>query len=452
MALSNLVNWEVRTTGNDTNGGGFHIGASGTDWSQQTSPQYSVTDGVTAGTTTITSVSASFGTDVVGNIIYVSGGTGSITGAWYEIISRTNSTTIVVDRSTGLSVGTGATLKIGGALLTPQQGLTNLTADQVLWIKTGTYTITSALTMSVSASNLATRVFGYGTSRGDTGMATISQTAAAKGILANQNGFQFSNLILDGTSTGTLGFDASSASFGGISNCTIKNWTAGGLSMGGNYFATNVEVASTTGATACINANGQKFSYCYIHNNSVGINDGSSTYDHCIISNNTGYGISSNGFIQLTNCLCYGNTGDGITLQSIYSPVLGTTIKNNIFAKNGGYGINGSGGAQPSLTKFPNIDYNGFWSNTSGAMNNISNYGNSVLITGSSPTNDPFVNDGSGNFALNSTAGAGALLQNAGFPGSVIGLGTTVGYEDIGPFRHQDPSGGGNTYIFPQFD
>ena len=78
-----------------------------------------VTDGVTNGTATITSATASFGTDVVGNLVYVQGGTGSVAANWYEIISRTNATTIVVDRTTGLTAGTGVTLNIGGTLATP---------------------------------------------------------------------------------------------------------------------------------------------------------------------------------------------------------------------------------------------------------------------------------------------------------------------------------------------
>ena len=90
MALSASTILEVRSTGSDTNSFGFVTGASGTDWSQQDAAQYSVTDGVTAGTTTITSASANFGTDVVGNLIYVQGGTAPVTAGWDQITVRTN--------------------------------------------------------------------------------------------------------------------------------------------------------------------------------------------------------------------------------------------------------------------------------------------------------------------------------------------------------------------------
>ena len=76
MALSASTQIEIRSGGSDTNGGGYVSG--GTDWSLFDSPQYSVTTGTTFGTTTINSSTANFGTDVVGNLISVSGGTGSI--------------------------------------------------------------------------------------------------------------------------------------------------------------------------------------------------------------------------------------------------------------------------------------------------------------------------------------------------------------------------------------
>jgi hypothetical protein len=44
MALSSATVLEVRTTGVDTNGGGFVTGATGTDFSQQNAAQYSGTN------------------------------------------------------------------------------------------------------------------------------------------------------------------------------------------------------------------------------------------------------------------------------------------------------------------------------------------------------------------------------------------------------------------------
>src|SRR5438034_4707876 len=106
MVLAQSTVWEVRTAGSDTNGGGY-TGSSGFDYSQQNSKNVatglddSTTDAVTAATTTVTSATANFSSSIVGNIIYLSGGTGSLTGAWYQAATRVNSTTITVDRAPG---------------------------------------------------------------------------------------------------------------------------------------------------------------------------------------------------------------------------------------------------------------------------------------------------------------------------------------------------------------
>ena len=146
MALSANTVLEVRLTGSDTNGGGFVTGAAGTDWSQQDSPQYSVTDGVATGNTVVSSASAAFGTDVVGNLVYLQGGTGSLVAGWYQITARTSGN-ITLDRN--VAAGTGITLKIGGALASPGQAGAIATVSGIrTYIKynASPYVATSALT------------------------------------------------------------------------------------------------------------------------------------------------------------------------------------------------------------------------------------------------------------------------------------------------------------------
>jgi hypothetical protein len=117
MALSAQTAWEVRpTNGSDTNGGGFVAGSTGTDWSTQNAAQYAKTDIVTNGTTTITSATSNWGTDVVGNIIYIAGGTGSLAGVWRQIVTRVSASNLTLDASTGLAASTGCTGNVGGAL------------------------------------------------------------------------------------------------------------------------------------------------------------------------------------------------------------------------------------------------------------------------------------------------------------------------------------------------
>src|SRR3990167_5004487 len=87
MALPATTVWEVRTDGNDANGGGFVTGGAGTDRSQQAAAQIAYTDLVIGGTTTeLTSAAFPFSAAEVGNILNVTGGTGFTTG-WYQVVS-----------------------------------------------------------------------------------------------------------------------------------------------------------------------------------------------------------------------------------------------------------------------------------------------------------------------------------------------------------------------------
>jgi hypothetical protein len=210
MALSANTVWEVRSaTGSDTNGGGWVVGSTGTDLSQSDSPTYSVTDAVTAGTTTITSATANFGTNVVGNILYIQGGTASITAGWYQITVRTNSTTITVDRSTGLTAGTGATLKIGGALATLGTLNSVMIASNLAYIKgtgfTSTATLTWSITVAPTGATAYTRLVGYTTTRGDAGrcLLTLQTNTGLTGMSLTGNGISLENFSVDCGSLGT---------------------------------------------------------------------------------------------------------------------------------------------------------------------------------------------------------------------------------------------------------
>ena len=253
MAISSLSVFEVRTTGSDTNGGGFVTGSSGTDWSQQNAAQYSVTDAVTAVSTTVTSATASFGTDVVGNLCYIAGGTGSLTGAWYQVATRVNSTTITVDRN--LVVGTGATLKIGGALLTIQTAINaafitsgSRAADCVIYVKAGTYASTVALTTagSISPSGYSNRILGYNSTRddnptpqsGNQPVFAVGSGAGVNGLNLSTSGFIFANLTFDGTvSSGAQGVKGINitAQYNSVRNCKILNFSAEGYITNSQY-------------------------------------------------------------------------------------------------------------------------------------------------------------------------------------------------------------------------
>lgn len=440
MALSANTVIELRTTGLDTNSGGYVTGSSGTDFSRQSSPQYSVTDGVTAGTTAVVSATANFGTDVVGNLIYITGGTGSVATNWYQIISRTNATTIVVDRSTGLTAGTGATLHIGGAMLTP--GIVStmpLLAANVVYIQTGTYSITSASTNIAGGclSPTFTGVIweGYAVTRGDLGTpplfqasgistATIFTTAASSDHIIR-------NVKIDGASlTAIKGFAPSRSK---LYLCTAINCTAGGFAPASTFAYLTRCAATGCSTVAAFTGVGTCFACDAYSNTITGFSAGgaASAFLFCKSYNNSGAttaGFTTNGQsgVIFSNCTAYNNGQDGYLSNGS-----GTDCFNSIAETNGRYGFNLSGGISSLINC-------AVYNNTTANLNFTSTTKNQYnLVTGTSTF---FTNAAGGDFSLNNVTGGGAAARAQGLPGPCPD-GTTTGYIDIGTAQHKDAGG-----------
>ncbi len=469
MALSLNTVFEVRgASGNDTNGGGFVTGAAGSDYSQQGAKNSgandkSVTDGVTAGSTTVTSATANFGTTIVGNIIYISGGTGSITGGWYQVTARGSSSSITVDRSTGLTAGTGVTLNIGGALATIQQALTNMTVQGMTTaVKAdGTYSISTGLTNGAGGATTRTWIYGYTTARGDGGKVTIQASAAITMLTQSQQGWVWENFIFDGNSaTATNGINHSNSNGAtALINCVLKNFSGYGWNANTNssvVFATMDRVEVTgCGGTAGINAStcNLTMSRCYIHGNTVPgviVASGGPAFNNgvflsCIFANNSG--ATSDGLLinnvpnVIRGCVFYNNGRDGLRLaMSGRSQAMGV-VDNNIFSTNGAYGFNMSSGGSATIV-FDTICNNAYYNNTTNPRNNFVAEAGAVTLTA-----DPFTSAGT-DFTLNNTAGGGHACKAAGVPGA-LPTATGSGYADIGVYRHQDPAGGGSLLVHP---
>lgn len=424
MALSAAIAWEIRTTGAATNGGGFKAGASGTDWSQQDTAQYAVTDGVTAGTTTITSATASFGTDVVGNVIYVAGGTGSVAGNWYEITARASATSITVDRSTGLTAGTGVTLNIGGAVdsieTLPDIGV----ADNTYWIKSGTYTIGSAVNIKGGSAATRTRIYGYTSTRGDESTRPILRTSGATACFTTRTSssgereFVICGIDFDGNGAGTTALANSTTTSGSawyLRRCTIRNFTGTQgvlLPYGGHLESCKVTgnaigVSATTGDLYILNslvADNSGNGVAYTASGAQMILRGS-----VFARNNNG---ASGRCITAVNCAFVDNAADGID-ASTNAAAAGQWpyLLNNIFYGNGAWG-NGMGSSQAALyTAAGSVRNNAFGSNTSGDYNATTTSYDDITLTA-----DPFTNQAADDYSLNSTSGGGALLKATGYP------------------------------------
>jgi hypothetical protein len=142
--------------------------------------------------------------------------------------------------------------------------------------------------------------------------------------------------------------------------------------------------------------------------------------------------------IVVTGNLIYGHNSDGLFFSDIRS--FGKAIvQSNIIAKNGGWGINV---AVAGTSNFPNfVSRNFFYGNTSGVISNSYAIDSTNITVSVNPFNGNETNllaDTDYDFSLNSATTGGALIRNAGAPGSIASMPTAVGYRDGGPLNHQE--------------
>lgn len=446
-ALPLGVNWEVRTTGSDTNGGGFVSGASGTDFSQQDAAQQAYTDLVIGGTTTqLTSVLHPFGATAPGNIINVTGGAGCTTGR-YQVVSVVG-ITATMDRSVGTGAST-CTGNLGGGLATIATAITSMVAGNTVWVKSGTYTQTTAHTIALS-----THWEGYQTTHGDFGTAPLITTATNSTILltVSNGGAGTSTWLalwnLNFSNTAAVRAAGLTASTNVNNSVTINGATFDGFTTAintsndvGSLTLTGAEVKNSTGAGITLDSAVAHFacSGCWIHNNTTAGLTGNSpsiSFLNSIFSVNAS-GISVGAVsLSLVSCAFVSNTGSAIVAPTggAGSSGYGVQVSNSIFFGNGAVALNFDNGANNVFAAI-NGRNNAYGSNTGG------NFSAHVLFPGSpgdiTLTANPFTS--ATNFALNNTAGGGALLRARGWPGTFPG-GLTVSTMNVGPVQSSGAS------------
>jgi hypothetical protein len=464
--------WEVRpTVGSDTNGGGFDSTAAGTDYSKQNSKNtsgnnISTTDltTTTTGSFTCTSATASFTSAITGNFIYLSGGTGgTVTSGWYYA-TYASSTTITLDRSPG-AAATLVTMNIGGALATISQAYTNSYPSAIVWVKaTGTYTATSALTItlqSYSSPMVPFSIIGYTTTRGDGGQFTWTTSTNSIDLVDFSSGSTSAiNVLLQninftttaGTKADCLCSKSSSVNSVMVSviNCTITGFVVGveGNSQVDGAFEGLFLINSRV--TGCSSHGVRNGAHTYILGSMIDTNGGDGfngtgqtfpnhltywSFEKSIFYNNTASGInmqtvsdtpnSTQLFVVIiSQCICSTNGTTGARFSNNTDPI--PQISNSIFDANSAYGVDfASSTIFVSALLYNNAFYNNGTAATRGCNAGI---GTITLTT------SPYVTIGS-NFALNTTAGGGALLSGLGWPG-VLNYGGT-GYASVGPLQPQ---------------
>ena len=431
MALASTTGvWEVRTTGSDANGGYYNsakAGVSGSvDFSQQDTAQLSLSDVVTNGTTTVTSVTGGFTAAMVGNGI-------SIVGTVYEITAVASSTSITVDRTT--ATGAGQVGKIGGALASGGNAIGAWVGSNTIYMR-GSFAVTTAtnnvaggcMFNTVSWSSFANRIIGYAVTRGDGGIATIQASGISSATLlrTNQSLIVF-NLKFDAQNLATVyPLWADGSPNLRIENCTIAN----GSSVEGPYTSGNTEYDSCLFYKVGVNLGfviDSVFLYC------PGATVG--TVVDCLVIGSTGTGSNAalTVSVRAKSCTVYGSASHGIYPSQTSVAQCQAIVTDCLVVNCAGYGIFTFGGRSVSYSA-----NNGFYNNASGITDGQTrDFVNNIILSG-----NPFVNPGAtlntladvrAAFALNNMAGAGASARGA----------ARVAYSDLGAVQ----SKGGNVIV-----
>ena len=428
MAIAGTTVWRCRTTGSDTNGGGFNSARGGTDYSQQDSPQ--ATGTASSSGTTLTATTGIFTAAMVGNIV-------SNGSAWYEITAYTSSTVVTLDSA---PTWTSQSIKVGGALATPGLMASLMTVDGMRGtLKAGTYTMTTATPGAGGPVVFPTAVNdivieGFNTTEGDFGTPPVIAVGTSGfnnvNIVKTQSDYNkcqtIRNVKVDGRSdasvTGVVGFylSGSNSTHGNTYGCQAVRCASKGYYLGRSLIST-VDGA-TTGFDSPTSAHG-----CAAKSCTTGFSVFTTSLSHCVAYLGT-TGFSCDNAATLINCTAYKNT-DGFYMLNHNN-----TCINCLSVSNTGIGFRKNDTARINT------------------LVNCATYGNGTQMTSTgfysipsvtALSAAPFVNGDSGDFGLNSSSAAYSQLKAMGTPGTIPGLPSSVGYLDIGAIQHQDAGGGG---------
>ena len=447
------VIWEVTTGGSDTNGCGFEEGASGTDHTYPTSTPVSRTDIVidAVTNTNITSASDNFASDDVGNVINITSGTGFTLGRY--TIDSVAAGVATLDRAVGTVGSTGGNGTDGGSCASLGEVISDFVIDNRVWIKSGTYTITSNST-NVSggkidlnpqaSSERFQRIGGYNSTRGDlTGAFSdianrpviqyqSSLTPSGDMIFTDQSGYVISDLVLDanGETSGDNLFEAGGQTYlvnvkiiGGPINIAFQK------SAAFNVYSTN---SNTFGV---FSSSDNVLNNVYVDNPATyGITLGETgRCFRCIVNEAGTDSFVLDGGIYIY-CTSYNPTSDGYFVDDGGSTVAVSYLISSIAENSGGWGIQCD--TTGDLIQVYNFAFNN--DNTSGDIDTDCTVITEVGTLDTATTS--FFNDAaSEDFSLNNNATGGMLLKDKGYPVSNdMAGGTMETFENVGAVLNGD--------------
>jgi hypothetical protein len=373
----------------------------------------------TAASTTVSSATGGFKKTFVGNTMHPTAltGTGALVG-WYEIVSWTSATSLVLDRTptNGVNNITAGTFYIGGA------GRLNGLADEFgemlpagyrVYVKAGTYVPNAS--MAITSANCTTTNtgwwIGYTTFVGDSPISSTDQPLFAQGANTWTFGANTNAKYIYATGTGSSVWTAAAA--GTYEYCTLRNTSTAAaraaiipstaLVAYCDLVSQNGNAAAPSGSNAAI-----RFYYNYIHDSVNGISGSSSTFTMMgnIFANNSTSGHTNSG-----------TTGICIYLYNTFLGRISTPT---------GIGYNGTGASAPSnrfignnflynatgLLMTTSMDSNiGLYNNFYGNTTDVTNFSKDITDTAVNPS---FTSVGEVSFSNGTITGGTASLTVSG--------------------------------------
>lgn len=445
MTISFSTVWEVRTTGSDSNGGGFVAGASGTDRSQSNTAFVTVDGGTVTGTVQATTTDLLLtGYTVtaadVGNIYQSTGGTAT-TGAYQIMSVNTGTNTWTMDRSMGSSTQT-STGAMGGAFATLAKANSLKVSGNDVWVKAGTYSVNATLTESTGGadgSNI-TKWIGYQTVRGDYGTRPVVQASGTSFDMFNASAdyIWLDNIEFDGNNQSGVAGPKMTGSVCMFRRLVVRNCLSGGIYVAAGRLVMDCEVVSCSGGAGqgggiILASDSATVFRCVVTGCSNGVYTcqfGGGRAIQCLVRTSTAYGFLADfGPSAWFNCTAY-NCGDSGFYVNVAQ---GIDAHNCIAVGCGSVGSNKGFDSQSTTRSF-------FLLNCSGYNNFNGNVGTNVPADSQEGfialSATPFSDAAGGNFGLNNTIGGGRLLRGAGFPaGAWPALATSQSAPDVGAFQ-----------------
>jgi hypothetical protein len=302
--FSQRMVWESQMIQSTSNGGGFcstYTAVGGVDYSTRTTPMYNFTGTndlwITANNKIIRSSLTPFTSDMLGNVISITGGTNWTVGK-YEITAVVNSSA-TLDRACGTQSSIKGLARLGGCLGERVQValvMGSLTAGNTFWIMKGTYTVDAS--MSASNNGILARpvsIIGYKTTRGDNpttiaDMPRLAVTGSNNFTTGTYWSIKYSSFSIGTSGSGVTLGDGSIIDTCRIGSAGLLNSMA--LGLNGGAMAVNCNLENGQGFGVKI-ANQGKIIGSYIHDCSTGIHlsGGNAVVSDNLITNNKSMAI-----------------------------------------------------------------------------------------------------------------------------------------------------------------